>query len=186
MRVEPSSTECFYEMLKNTEQFSVSFNVEGNEGHTIDFHVTNPVGQIIHTDTNKQYGYHAVVADREGRYTYCFSNHQNMVTPKMVYFYPHNAEAEQERYKKKQEAYGGGGVSTDPMENEIKRLSENLQDVREHLDFMAHRKDRHQLTAESTNERVKWWSLFQLALLVASAFFQVNYLRKIFSTKRVV
>lgn len=42
------------------------------------------------------------------------------------------------------------------------------------------------IAAESTNARVKWWSLGQLALLAAVCFLQVVYLKRFFEVKRVV
>jgi len=38
----------------------------------------------------------------------------------------------------------------------------------------------HRNTAESTNARVKWWSVFQLLFLVGEGLFQVWWLRRFF------
>ena len=42
------------------------------------------------------------------------------------------------------------------------------------------------IAAESTNARVKWWSLGQLGLLAGVCFWQVVYLKRFFEVKRVV
>lgn len=44
----------------------------------------------------------------------------------------------------------------------------------------------HRNTAESTNARVKWWSVFQLGVLVVNCVFQVFYLKRFFEVKRIV
>ena len=38
----------------------------------------------------------------------------------------------------------------------------------------------HRNTAESTNSRVKWWSIFQLGVVGGNGFFQVWYLKRFF------
>lgn len=38
----------------------------------------------------------------------------------------------------------------------------------------------HRNTAESTNARVKWWSMFQLAVLIGEGIFQVWWLKRFF------
>lgn len=38
----------------------------------------------------------------------------------------------------------------------------------------------HRNTAESTNARVKWWSIFQLAVLIGEGLFQVWWLKRFF------
>lgn len=45
----------------------------------------------------------------------------------------------------------------------------------------------HRNTAESTNGRVKWWSTFQLAVVIAEGIFQVWWLKRFFevSCKRI-
>lgn len=38
----------------------------------------------------------------------------------------------------------------------------------------------HRNTAESTNARVKWWSIFQLLVLIGEGIFQVWWLKRFF------
>jgi len=38
----------------------------------------------------------------------------------------------------------------------------------------------HRNTAESTNSRVKWWSIFQLGVVGGNGLFQVWYLKRFF------
>jgi hypothetical protein len=42
------------------------------------------------------------------------------------------------------------------------------------------------LAAESTNTRVKWWSVAQIVLLFVVCFWQVSYLKHFFEVKRAV
>jgi dolichyl-phosphate-mannose--protein O-mannosyl transferase len=41
----------------------------------------------------------------------------------------------------------------------------------------------HRNTAESTNSRVKWWSIFQLGVVGGNGLFQVWYLKRFFEVR---
>jgi hypothetical protein len=72
------------------------------------------------------------------------------------------------------------------LENEILELADNLKGVQEDLAYFKKREARHRQTAESTNSRIKWWSLFQFFMLVIVCFWQVYYLKRFFEVKRHV
>jgi len=87
---------------------------------------------------------------------------------------------------------------TDPLEREVRTLAELHQQVKDeqeyikirervhrnstlstiHILFFETRADSFFLAAESTNSRVKWWSIFQTGVLVGVCVFQVAYLKR--------
>lgn len=62
----------------------------------------------------------------------------------------------------------------------VRRLLENLAQVKDEQSYIVMRERVHRNTAESTNGRVKWWSLFQLAVLIGEGIFQVWWLKRFF------
>lgn len=62
----------------------------------------------------------------------------------------------------------------------VRRLSEALAQVKDEQSYIVLRERVHRNTAESTNARVKWWSLFQLAVLIGEGIFQVWWLKRFF------
>ncbi|BAE64086.1 unnamed protein product [Aspergillus oryzae RIB40] len=68
----------------------------------------------------------------------------------------------------------------------VRRLSEALAQVKDEQSYIVVRERVHRNTAESTNARVKWWSIFQLAVLIGEGIFQVWWLKRFFEVKRVV
>ncbi|CAO3653038.1 unnamed protein product [Cunninghamella echinulata] len=111
-----------------------------------------------------------------GKYTYCFSNEMSTVSAKSVNFNAHDMERMQEAAKS----------HTDPIERELRELAESIFAVKDEQEYIVTRERQHRDTAESTNARVKWWSIGQLTLLVAVCFWQVYYLKRFFEVKRVV
>jgi hypothetical protein len=55
-----------------------------------------------------------------------------------------------------------------------------LAQVKDEQSYIVLRERVHRNTAESTNARVKWWSIFQLAVLIGEGIFQVWWLKRFF------
>lgn len=62
----------------------------------------------------------------------------------------------------------------------VRQLSELLAQVKDEQSYIIVRERTHRNTAESTNGRVKWWSIFQMAVLVGEGIFQVWWLKRFF------
>ena len=62
----------------------------------------------------------------------------------------------------------------------VKELTELLQQVKDEQSYIIVRERTHRNTAESTNARVKWWSIFQLGVLIGEGIFQVWWLKRFF------
>ena len=80
----------------------------------------------------------------------------------------------------------GGGimctlVNTVPcFPHTVKQLTELLNQVKDEQGYIVVRERTHRNTAESTNARVKWWSIFQLGVLLGEGIFQVWWLKRFF------
>ena len=81
---------------------------------------------------------------------------------------------------------------SDPLEREVRTLGELLRQVKDEQEYIKIRERTHRnstinffpmeltIAAESTNARVKWWSIFQTGVLVGVCAFQVSYLKRFF------
>jgi hypothetical protein len=68
----------------------------------------------------------------------------------------------------------------DPLEREVRQMSELVAQVKDEQSYIVVRERTHRNTAESTNSRIKWWSIFQLMFLTGQGFFQVWWLKRFF------
>ena len=64
-----------------------------------------------------------------------------------------------------------------PIEREVRSLSHGLTSVKDEQEYIVVRERTHRDTAESTNERVKWWSILQAIVLFSVVAWQVWYLK---------
>ena len=64
-----------------------------------------------------------------------------------------------------------------PIEREIRSLAHGLTSVKDENEYIVVRERTHRNTAESTNSRVKWWSIMQAIVLFSVVAWQVYYLK---------
>jgi len=167
--------ECFFEDLQTDDKMTITFQV-GDGGHLdIDFWISDPSDHIIEQAQKQTTGTYSLTATGSGRYTYCFSNEMSTVTEKTVSFNVHGVMFVPD-----------DGTHTDPLDKEIRELDDGLAAIKDEQEYIVIREQRHRDTAESTNDRVKWWSIFQFLVLFAVCFWQVFYLKRFFEVKRVV
>ncbi|GLA26200.1 RNB domain family protein [Aspergillus niger] len=207
IQLRAHSRECFHESLHKDDKMTVSFQVGdrefGGSGNLeIDFWVEDPLG-------NRQYYKHAISSEdysfnahADGKYVYCFSNEGWASNSKEVSFNVHGIVyvPESELAQDPLEAEGRIEypiiVYTNPRRPyeltavvfyiAVRKLSEALAQVKDEQSYIVVRERVHRNTAESTNARVKWWSIFQLAVLIGEGIFQVWWLKRFFEVKRVV
>ena len=67
--------------------------------------------------------------------------------------------------------------AVEPIEREIRKFAASLSAVKDEQEYMMIRERTHRNTAESTNSRVKWWSILQAIVLFAVVAWQVWYLK---------
>ncbi|KAF6841336.1 emp24/gp25L/p24 family/GOLD [Colletotrichum plurivorum] len=172
--------ECFHETLHRDDKMTVTYQVGdrefGSAGNLdIDFWITNPMGQYETFDKSVSNGDFSFTAKHDGKYTYCFGNEHWGAHSKEVSFNVHGIVYVSET-----------DVPSDPLEVEVRHLSELLAQVKDEQSYIVIRERTHRNTAESTNSRVKWWNLFVIGLVVGESVFQVWWLRRFFEVKRLV
>jgi len=155
--------------------------------------ITAPSGTRIIRDERLEQGDYSFAATEDGTYRYCFSN----VFPNKKDNKTDNQEFEHS--KAKEVSFNVHGIvyvpassdDSDPLEREVRALGELLRQVKDEQEYIKIRERTHRnskslingctnVAAESTNARVKWWSIFQTGVLVGVCVFQVAYLKRFF------
>ncbi|KAI1320671.1 p24 complex component [Mortierella claussenii] len=167
---------CFFEFLEKGDHLHVSFQV-GEGGHLdIDFWVSDPSDSLVEDARKSASDTFNHEAKMKGKYEYCFSNSFSTITEKTVGFNVFVVKPYKEDATHK----------ADPLEREIRELTTGIQEIRNEQEYTLARERTHRNTAESTNSRVVWWSLFQSGILFLVCVFQITYLKRFFEVKRVV
>jgi hypothetical protein len=67
-----------------------------------------------------------------------------------------------------------------------KEVESKVYELLDHQDFAITRETVHRSTTESTNSRVLWWSIGQVAVLVTLSVVQMYYLKSFFEIKLIL
>ncbi|TQS35212.1 hypothetical protein Golomagni_04376 [Golovinomyces magnicellulatus] len=192
INLQAHGRECFHEVLHKEDKMTVTFQVGDREfggagSLHIDFWIENPVGGFVTQQKAVANGDFSFQAENDGRYTYCFSNEHWSAASKDVSFNVHGIVyiPEPESPSDPLEAEGMRKPNYlvhifRDLRNLVRQLSELLAQVKDEQSYIVLRERIHRNTAESTNARVKWWSIFQMAVLIGEGIFQVWWLKRFF------
>ncbi|KAF9008750.1 emp24/gp25L/p24 family/GOLD-domain-containing protein [Cyathus striatus] len=156
IEVPAGKKECFFEDLHVHDKMTVTYQVGGGGHLDIDFWLADPEGHVLSKQIRESTGSASVTAQKDGRHEYCFSNQMSAIADKMVSFNVHGV------------IYVSGDADVvAPVEREIRSLANGLASVKDEQEYMVVRERTHRNTAESTNSRVKWWSVLQALVVFA-------------------
>ena len=74
----------------------------------------------------------------------------------------------------------------DKVNSLAQQIEQQMRDLLDHQDYSITREAVHRDTAESTNTRVLWWSLAQVAVMVTLSLLQMYYIKSFFEIKLIV
>ncbi|KAF8525385.1 supernatant protein factor C-terminal domain-containing protein [Gautieria morchelliformis] len=172
IEVLASQKECFFEDLHVNDKMTVTYQVGGGGNLDIDFWLADPNNLALGKHLKQSTGTVSITAEKDGRHEYCFSNQMSAIADKTVSFNVHGV------------VYVGEDETIAPIEREIRDLANGLQSVKDEQEYIVIRERVHRNTAESTNDRVKWWSIIQAIVLFAVVAWQIYYLKSFFEVKR--
>jgi len=68
----------------------------------------------------------------------------------------------------------------------VRQLLDQVEQISKEQNYQRYREERFRTTSESTNQRVFWWSIAQLSILVCTGMWQMRHLKKFFEAKKLV
>ncbi|KAB5537886.1 hypothetical protein DKX38_015419 [Salix brachista] len=179
LSVTVNDVECVYEyVLYEGDAVSGNFVVVdhdifwGSDHPGIDFTVTSPGDNTVHSIKGTSGDKFEFKAPRSGMYKFCFHNPYS--TPETVSFYIHVGHIPSEHDLAKDE-------HLDPINVKIAELREALESVTAEQRYLKARDVRHRHTNESTRRRVIAYTVGEYLLLAAASTLQVMYIRRLFS-----
>lgn len=179
LSVTVNDEECVYEyVLYENDTISGNFVVVDHDifwssDHPgIDFTVTGPGENVVHTMKGTSGNKFEFKAPRSGMYKFCFKNPYS--TPETVSFYIHIGHIPNEHDLAKDE-------HLDPINVKISELREALESVTSEQKYLRARDARHRHTNESTQKRVIFYTIGEYLLLILASGLQVVYIRRLFS-----
>lgn len=126
---------CFFEDMHVGDEMTLTFQVGGGGQLDIDTRVSDPEGQLLYQLLRQDTGTYEFVAEKDGRYTYCFGNNFSTVSHKTVSFNVHGV------------LYLSDEEGLMPAEHELRELATNMQLFKDEQEYLVMRERIHRNSA---------------------------------------
>ncbi|XP_071796005.1 transmembrane emp24 domain-containing protein 5-like [Asterias amurensis] len=184
--------ECFHQHIKEKKTLDFEFQViEGGE-MDINFILRSPTNKALATEARKQEGIYTFGTHETGDYLFCFDNSFSRMSEKLVYFdlaLDYNDDEAELKKPAWVEALGGE-TTTDFLEVRLEEIQTSLDVVRDnmhksiqHQRLLRNVEFRDRYLAERNYERVTFWSVVTVVVMMVTFFIQVIMIRSLFSER---
>ncbi|XP_029285437.1 transmembrane emp24 domain-containing protein 5 [Cottoperca gobio] len=179
--------ECFYQTMRKDASLEIEYQVLDGAGLDVDFFISSPSGQVLFSDYHKSDGVHTVETEY-GDYMFCFDNTFSTVSEKLIFFelILDNMEVEEDQDEWKEYVHG-----TDMVDMKMEDIMDTINNVKARLGKSVHiqtvlrafeARDRN--IQESNFDRVNFWSVTNLIIMMMVSAVQVYLVRSLFENKR--
>lgn len=183
----PGRKECFFQTMKKDASLEIEYQVLDGAGLDVDFYIASPTGQILYNDYRKSDGVHTVETE-DGDYMFCFDNTFSTVSEKIIFFelILDNMDTDEDPDDWKEYVHG-----TDMLDMKLEDIMDTINNVKARLSKSVHiqtllrafeARDRN--LQESNFDRVNFWSVTNLIVMVIVSAVQVFLVRSLFEDKR--
>lgn len=183
----PGRKECFFQTMKTQASLEIEYQVLDGAGLDVDFYIASPSGQILYNDYRKSDGVHTVETE-EGDYMFCFDNTFSAVSEKIIFFelILDNMDVDEDPDDWKEYVHG-----TDMLDMKLEDIMDTINNVKARLSKSVHiqtvlkafeARDRN--LQESNFDRVNFWSVTNLMVMLVVSAVQVFLVRSLFEDKR--
>ncbi|XP_054646858.1 transmembrane emp24 domain-containing protein 5 isoform X3 [Dunckerocampus dactyliophorus] len=158
-------------------------------GLDIDFHISSPSGQILYSDHHKSDGMHTIETE-EGDYMFCFDNTFSTVSEKLIFFelILDNMDADEEPDDWKEYVHG-----TDMLDMKLEDIMDTINSVKARLGksiqiqtVLRAFEARDRNLQESSYNRVNFWSVVNVVVMMLVSGVQVYLVRSLFEDQRKI
>lgn len=185
----PGRRECFYQTMKRDASLEIEYQVLDGAGLDVDFTISSPSGQVLFSDYRKSDGVHTIETE-DGDYMFCFDNTFSSVSEKLIFFelILDNMDTGEDPDDWKEYVQG-----TDMLDMKLEDIMDAINNVKARLGksvqiqtVLRAFEARDRNLQESNFDRVNFWSVVNLVIMVLVSAVQVYLVRSLFDDKRKI
>ncbi|CAJ0920187.1 unnamed protein product [Ranitomeya imitator] len=180
--------ECFYQTMRKEGTLEIEYQVLDGASLDIDFYLYSPSGVQILSEERQSDGVHTLETI-DGDYQFCFDNTFSRMSEKVIFFeliLDHMGEEGEE-----QEDWKNYVIGSDLLDMKLEDILETINSVKARLGkslqiqtLLKAFEARDRNIQESNYDRVNFWSMVNLVVMVVVCVSQVYMLRSLFEDKR--
>ncbi|XP_047231188.1 transmembrane emp24 domain-containing protein 5 [Girardinichthys multiradiatus] len=182
--------ECFYQTMKKEASLEIEYQVLDGAGLDVDFFISSPSGQLLFNDQRKSDGVHTLETLEDGDYMFCFDNTFSSMSEKLVFFelILDNMDTSEDPDNWKEHIIG-----IDTLDMKLEDIMDTINNVKSRLGksmqiqtLLRAFEARDRNIQESNFERVNFWSVVNLVVMMVVSAVQVYLVRSLFEDKRKI
>jgi hypothetical protein len=192
--VEPGLRECLHQHLTINLNIDTDFQVISGGELDVSFWVSSPSNRVILTEIKKQGGQYHFKTEEDGEYRFCFDNSFSRFATKQVFFYVATNDQfvdplfprditnfDLDKFARDQ--MGEMETKIEVVRESFSRLSQKF----EHMQRLQNQFRNYELIdrsfMENNYERVNFWSVLNIVIMVTVGFVQVYMIRSLFEDR---
>lgn len=195
--VEPGKRECFHQFLVPDLSMETDFQVISGGELDVSYWISSPSNRIIYTDVRKQGGQFQFKTDETGEYRFCFDNSFSRFAHKQVFFYlttndqyvdPHFPAASMldQAPKLDVDKLGELDDKLEAFKEVFQKVNNNLERAQRVQNMFRSFELIDRNLMEESFERVNFWSIVSICLMILVGMIQVYMIRSLFEDKSKV
>lgn len=150
------------------------FATSAEETSSVDFHITDPSGDVVIDKYGEADGLFHFTARKNGTYTFIVSNHKWMEKKTVTFAIGKGTGA----------PLHAGHLND--LESYTQVIERKLREIQTESTYLWIRQNAHMKTVESVHRRVFWFCFLQLIVLLSMSCFQVFYIKGLMSNRTVL
>ncbi|KAG0233309.1 hypothetical protein BGW42_007507 [Actinomortierella wolfii] len=176
---------CFYIWAEEAgKKVAFYFAVQSGGSFDIDYEVRSPQDKVILSGEKERQGDFVITANHVGEYSFCFSNDMSTFAEKVIDFEITMEHERRNLQVSESERGQGPNAQASAMDESVFRLSNEINHIDRIQKYFRTRENRNMATVVSTENRIFWFSVSELAMIVAMSALQVFVVRTFFSSSR--
>lgn len=184
--IQGGKRDCYFETFKENLSVEIEYQVVDGGELDITFEVIDPTGKKVINDIRQEDGLHSIETGKGGDFSLCFDNRFSRMSSKTVFFEIFLEQDYGDDYDDDYDWEKETEFEPDTVEGLKKSLVKIKSNHGKTLQYQAmlrafEAKDRSVM--EHNYERVNFWSLVHLSIMVGTCMLQVYMLRSMFATK---
>ncbi|CAF1098977.1 unnamed protein product [Rotaria sordida] len=191
--ISANQRECFHEILPAGKTIEIEYEVLAGGDIDINYWFYSPTNRVLQSDFKKRDGHQTLKLEETGEYRFCFDNSLSRFHQKQVYFSLRivdehgNSEVDHvtEPWMKDVDRDDLGDLQSkiEHFKDTFQRIWDNMESAQRYQRVFNNYEVHDRVIAENNFERVNFWSMVHLILMIAVSIIQVVTIRSLFESK---
>ncbi|CAF0907045.1 unnamed protein product [Adineta steineri] len=185
--------ECFHQILEAGKTIEVVYEVVTGGELDINYWFYSPTNRVLQSDFKKRDGHQTTKLEETGEYRFCLDNSFSRFSQKQVYFSlrpvnerGHSQMGEATEFlvtPTDQEELGDMQNKVQDIRETFERIYDNLETAQRYQSVFKNYEVHDRITIENNFDRINFWSVINLSLMITVTVIQVITIRSLFETK---